>query len=160
MLTWYRKVSNLKRTVSTILFTGNESDFKISFQNYYHQAYRKVNHQSYKSHIQIKVIVKCNLILIYNYSIWLLKWKYAGHNTPTVNGVYEPSFLTDSSLTQGIIHPLSMVCTNLHFLLILHWRGVLCPAHLGSPTASPSRFYLTSSNKNGSAPKKRVINHF
>ena len=61
---------------------------------------------------------------------------------------------------QGIIHPLSMVCTSLRFLLILYWRGVLCPAHRGSPTASPSRFYLTSSNRNGSAPKKRVINHF
>ena len=61
---------------------------------------------------------------------------------------------------QGIIHPLSMVCANPHFLLILYWRGVLCPAHRGSPTASPSRFYLTSSNRNGSAPKKRVINHF
>ena len=53
-----------------------------------------------------------------------------------------------------------MVCTNLHFLLILYWRGVLCPANRGSPTTSPSRFYLTSSNRNGSAPKKRVINHF
>ena len=61
---------------------------------------------------------------------------------------------------QGIIHPLSKVSANFHFLLIPLWRGVLCPAHLGSPTASPSRFYLTSSNRNGSAPKKRVINHF
>ena len=92
-------------------FTGNESDFEIfsrnynhrTYRNYNHQAYRKVNHQSYKSHIQIKVIVKCNLILIYNYPIWLLKGKSAGHNTPTVKGLCKLPFLTDSSLTRGIM---------------------------------------------------------
>ena len=46
------------------------------------------------------------------------------------------------------------------FLLILFWRGELCPANHGSPTSSPSRFYLTSSYRNGSALEKRVINHF
>ena len=50
-----------------------------------------------------KFIFKGNLRLIYNYPIWLLKGKSAGHNTPTVNGVCEPSFLTDSLLTRGIM---------------------------------------------------------
>ena len=59
----------------------NENTFKISFQNYSHRAFQKVSHISsqgdnhllYKSHIQIKIIVKCYLKLIYIKSIWLLK---------------------------------------------------------------------------------------
>ena len=142
MLTWYRKVSNLKRTVSTIFFTGNESNFEIFSRNYNHQAYRKVHHQSYKSHIT----------------------SHHNYNLSSINVIYNKSIInlygSLNESTQGIIHPLSKVCANLHFLLILLWRGGLCPAHRGSPTSSPSRFYLTSSNRNGSAPKKRVINHF
>ena len=36
-------------TVSTVFF-GNENAFKISFQNYWHIAFQKVNHQSYSDH--------------------------------------------------------------------------------------------------------------
>ena len=76
------------------------------------------------------------------------------------------SFRRDNHLSslkdcpQGIIHPLSNVEIYSHFLLILFWHGELCPANHGSPTSSPSRFYLTSSYRNGSALEKRVINHF
>ena len=94
-----KKVISKGRSAQSF-FKGMKIISKYHFKKIGNISFRKVNHQSYKSHIQIKVIVKCNLILIYNYSIWLLKWKYAGHNTPTVKGVYELSFLTDSSLTR------------------------------------------------------------
>ena len=72
MLTQSRKESNFKMTVSTIFF-GNENTFKISFQNYSHISFQMDIHLLYKSHIQIKIIVKCHLKLIYIKSIWLLK---------------------------------------------------------------------------------------
>ena len=54
----------------------NENTFKISFQKVSHISSQGDNHLLYKSHIQINVIVKCYLKLIYIKSIWLLKGKF------------------------------------------------------------------------------------
>ena len=62
----------------------------------------------------------------------------AGHNTPTVKGLYKLSFLTDSFLTR-VYFALLIPALRLRLRAVSIWL---------------------KSNRNGSAPKKRVIKHF